>query len=220
MKEKAIPTTASSEKAIPKEVNATFVASKIGMTIARTNETFRSDGTQYSVQSVTNGAGAYALFGSRKMSSVGTVSAQGLKPSHFQLKNIKGDTTKTFSADFNWANKVITVRKPDSAAGFVLSAGAQDLASFGYQFMFNRPKSNAFVLPLTTGKTYKNFNYRVISQNEIVETDAGKYTCMHLVNGDKELWLGKEAYYLPVKFTIIDKVVGKITVELAALHVK
>lgn len=195
---------ATISSAAPKQVEAVYEATRNGQPFATVTETYRVDNGRYRIESVTRGSGIYALFGERRLTSEGEVTPQGLKPSHFELH--QGDNEKkALYADFDWAAGKLTMKVKGKLETVPLPAGAQDLSSFMYQFLFKQPTGSEFVLPVTTGKRLKQYHYNVVGRDVPLQTAAGNFSTIHLADADKsddeskELWLGKEAHYLPVR---------------------
>ena len=63
---------------------------------------------------------------------------------------------------------------------------------------------------LTTGKRLKQYHYTVVERDVPLQTAAGNFSTVHLADANKsddegkELWLGKEAHYLPVRLIMKD----------------
>lgn len=210
--------------AAPTQVEAVYEATRNGQPFATVTETYRVENGRYRIESVTRGSGIYALFGERRLTSEGEVTPQGLKPSHFELH--QGDNEKkALYADFDWAAGKLTMKVKGKLETVPLPAGAQDLSSFMYQFMFKQPEGNEFVLPVTTGKRLKKYHYTVLERGASLQTAAGDFTTIHLADADKsddegkELWLGKEAHYLPVRLVMKDDG-ATIAQTLTSLSVK
>ncbi|HZV97445.1 MAG TPA: DUF3108 domain-containing protein [Methylophilaceae bacterium] len=211
--------------AAPKQVNVVYQATKNGQPFATVTESYREENGRYRIESVTKGIGVYALFGERKLLSEGEVTAEGLKPTHFELH--QGDNAKkSLFADFDWAANSLTMKVKGNPTTVPLEKGAQDLSSFTYQFMFAPPKAEDVKMPVTTGKKLRSYQYKVAERNVPIEVPAGKFKTVHLANADKEadddkeLWLGAESHYLPVRLTMRDENGAKIEQTLTSLHVE
>jgi hypothetical protein len=210
--------------AAPTQVEVVYEATRNGQPFATVTETYRVEDGRYRIESVTRGSGIYALFGERRLTSEGEVTPQGLKPGHFELH--QGDNErKALYADFDWAAGKLTMKvkgKPETVA---LPAGTQDLSSFMYQFMFSQPEGSELVLPVTTGKRLKRYRYTVLERGASLQTAAGDFTTIHLADTDKsddegkQIWLGKEAHYLPVRLVMKDDG-ATIAQTLTSLRVK
>lgn len=214
---------ASLANAAPKQVDAVYGVTRNGQPFATVTESYRQENGHYRIDSVTEGLGAYALFGKRKLSSEGEVTAAGLKPHHFELHQGNSEK-KTLITDFDWAANKLTMKIKGKPTVVALEKGAQDLASFPYQFMFAPPSGAQVVMPVTTGKQLNNYDYKTSEGVAALETPAGKYKTVHLVNASKdnedqkEFWLGAEAYNLPVRITLLDETGSKIEQTLTSLH--
>jgi len=212
--------------AAPKQVDAVYQATRGGQPFATITETFRQENGRYKIESVTKGIGVYALLGKRTLSSEGEVTAEGLKPSHFELH--QGDNAKkSLYADFDWAANQLNMKVKGSPVTAPLEKGTQDILSLVYQFMFVQPGGNEFTLPVTTGKKVRSYTYQVTERSAAVDVPAGKYKAIHMLNAgkdkdtdDKELWLGIEAHYLPVSLLMHDDNGTVIEQTLTSLHIE
>jgi hypothetical protein len=199
-------------KNIPKSIVSQYEVSKNGQPFARVKEQFKLNGKQYQINSVTKGLGVYALLGERKLSSEGEAQATGLQPSHFELH--QGDNAKkSLLTDFDWAKKTLLMTVKGSQKTAVLVPGAQDLASFPYQFMFMKPTDfkQSVSMPVTNGKKLAQYQYKV--EGEVTLEIAGKaYKTLHLTEVDpektaaeaKQFWLAIEHHYIPVRIQMTE----------------
>lgn len=208
--------------AAPQKLTAVYHVTRNGQPFADVTETFQQEGGHYKLESVTKGIGIYGLFGVRRLASEGDVTADGLRPSHFEQQ--QGDNAKkAVSADFDWNAKTLAMKAKGQTTTAPLEAGTQDLASYAYQFMFAPPKGDEVLLPVTTGKKQRVYHYRVAERDVVVESAAGKFKTLHLVNAkesgeEKELWLGAEAHLIPVRIVMQDEKGAKIEQVLTSLH--
>ena len=210
--------------AAPKQVQLTYEATRNGQPFATVNETYRQEGNRYRIESVTKGVGVYALFGERRLTSEGEVTAKGLKPAHFELH--QGDNEKrALYTDFDWAGNQLKMKIKGKPNTVPLEAGTQDLSSFIYQFMFAPPSGSELKLPVTTGKKLRTYHYHIDAKNELLEVGAGKFKVMHLNEAmqdedGKELWLAVDKHYLPVKLMMVDDKGSKIEQVLTGINVE
>ena len=207
--------------AAPQKLVAVYHVTRNGQPFADVTETFTQQGGRYKLESITKGIGVYGLFGERRLASEGEVTSDGLRPSHFEQQ--QGDSAKkAVSAEFDWAAKQLAMKSKGNVTTAPLEAGTQDLASFAYQFMFMPPKGDEVVLPMTTGKKQRVYRYKVDARAVEIDTGAGKFKTLHLVNAkdggeEKELWLGAEAHHLPVRILMVDEKGAKIEQVLTRL---
>jgi hypothetical protein len=208
----------------PAKLDVVYEATRNGQPFATVTESYRQENGRYRIESVTKGLGVYALFGERRLTSEGKVTSAGLKPAHFELH--QGDNEKkSLYTDFDWTANVLTMKVKGKSSTAPLEKGAQDLASFIYQFMFMQPAGKDFRLPVTTGKKLRTYHYKVTERGALIEVPAGKFKTIHLEDADKdaaedqkELWLGAESHYLPVRLMMLDETGAKIEQTLTSLH--
>jgi hypothetical protein len=221
---------ASAQPVQPKHIKAVYEVTKNGMPFAKVHEQFVISGNTYKAESITKGIGIYALFGERKLSSVGELTSLGLKPTHFELQ--QGDNPKkAMLADFDWPKNMLRMTVKGEVKEAELAAGTQDLASYAYQFMFlPMPLKNDIVVTLTTGKKLNQYPYKINTEQEVLEVAGTPYKTLHLLppapqdankpQETKELWLAVEHYYVPVRILIVDDNGQKLEQTLTELHVE
>lgn len=212
----------------PKLIQANYEVTKNGQPFAKMKEQFTITGNTYKLESVSKGVGVYALFGERRLTSSGEVTPEGLKPMHFELH--QGDNAKkSLFTDFDWPNKTVHMKVKNNVKDAVLTPGTQDLASYPYQFMFMPAAlKDAVTVTLTTGKKLNQYPYKISTEHETIESAGVQYKTLHLVPADqgksevetKELWLGVEQHYLPVRIMLVDENGEKLEQTLTNLHVE
>jgi Protein of unknown function (DUF3108) len=217
--------------AAPNKVDVVYQATRNGQPFATVTESYQQANGRYRIESVTKGIGVYALLGERRLTSEGEVTSEGLKPGHFELH--QGDNEKrALYADFDWTANVLTMKIKGKAVTAPLEKGTQDLVSFAYQFMFAKPQGDALELSVTTGKKLRIYRYTVTDRDAIMQLPAGAFKTMHLIKADKddqssekqgasdgkELWLGAEAYSLPVRLLLVDENGTKTEQTITSLH--
>jgi hypothetical protein len=196
--------------ALPTEIRATYSIYKSGMLIARDEETFRRDGDSYKIVSESRPEGALKLFFKEHIviTSEGTVSAQGLRPSAYEYR--RADPSRGVKASFDWAKSEIISEHGGKREVFALPALTQDRLSSMYQFMVNIPRANEIIAWMSTGKKSERYSY-VKRGEPTINTKAGEFATVHYARaadaGDAkaELWLAKDRHYLPVRVAYTDK---------------
>lgn len=206
---------------MPTRIQLTYAVTKDGQPFATVKEQFSITGNNYTLESITKGLGVYALFGERKLTSQGTVTEQGLKPSHFELH--QGDNAKkSLINDFDWASNTLNMTVKGKPKTAPLKVGTQDLASYGYQFMYLAavaPLKNAVTVFLSTGKKLDTYTYNIADALETLTLKAengteSNYETLHLTEktteateakDEKALWLSTKHYYLPVRILLKDE---------------
>lgn len=209
--------------AAPRQVELVYEATRNGQPFATVTETFRQENGRYRIESVTQGIGVYALFGKRRLLSEGEVTEQGLKPSHFELHQGDNDK-KSLLTDFDWAQNQLNMQVKGKTVTAPLEPGAQDLASFIYQFMFRPPVGEDVNMPVTTGKKLRSYHYRVTERDVPLDLPGGHFKTLHLVDATpegedgKEFWLATDRHHLPVRLEMRDDKGAKIEQILTSVH--
>lgn len=199
--------------AAPKKLVAQYEVTRKGQPFATVTETFSQENGKYHIESTTKGIGAYALLGVRKLSSEGQITAEGLKPSHFELS--QGDNEKkSLFTDFDWANNTLNMKVKNKMRTAPLEKGTQDLASYAYQWLIKPPSTENNSLFITTGKKVHAYQYKIIAKDVQIETAAGKFKTMHLAESSstdadntedkKQLWLATEKQHIVVRLVLQD----------------
>lgn len=187
------------------EVNAQFDSSPVGKASMR----YEFDGEHYHLNSVMQAKGLVALFiPDLVQTSDGKVGANGLQPQHY-LYQFGDKKNKTFSADFDWQAKTLSLHSASEVKELPLVEGAQDLLSFMYQFMFVPPLQN-MQLAITNAKKLGIYDYSFEGE-ETIATKMGPLSTIHLLRqadgGDEktELWLALDYQHVPVKIRKTEK---------------
>lgn len=210
---------------LPKRIVATYAVTKNDQPFANVREEFSISGHQYQLESVTKGIGVYALFGERVLRSQGNVTEQGLKPSRFELR--QGDNPKkTLLAEFDWDKQNLRMTVKGKLKEAMLQSGAQDLASFAYQFMYlPQPLKDQVAVTLTTGKKLDQYHYSIKPEAETIQAAGMQYKTLHLTpaeQGDetKELWLAADYHFVPVRILLVDENGQKLEQTLTELRIE
>jgi Protein of unknown function (DUF3108) len=208
--------------AAPQNITVAYHVTRNGQPFADVTETYRQEGGRYKLESVTKGIGVYALLGKRRLSSEGEVTPEGLRPAHFE-QDQGDDPKRKITADFDWATGTLNMVVKGKTKTVALQPGTQDLASYAYQFMFTPPQGDYVQLPVTTGRKLKTYRYRLEERDAPVETVAGTYKTLHFVNAtegsdEKQLWLGVDVHYIPVRIVMPDDQGGSLEQGLTSLH--
>ncbi len=216
---------ASAAQALPKNVQLEYDVARNGKPFAKVKESFTQNGKQYRIQSVTKGLGLYALLGERVLTSIGAVTKEGLKPSHFELHQGKSDK-KALLADFDWIKGKLTMQQKGETKTEILTKGTQDLASYGYQFMFNPPIKDEVKVSMTTGKKLNFYQYKVMARGLKLDVGKTSFKTLNISNeasagqDKKQLWLAEEQYYLPVRYKLTDDDGDIFEQTLTKIHVE
>lgn len=211
-------------EAAPQSVKAVYQVTRNGQPFAEVTETFRQVNGRYTLESITDGIGVYGLFGKRRLYSEGEVTAEGLRPGRFEQQ--QGDDAKrSVKAEFDWSASTLTLTSKGKTRQEKLMPGTQDLASFAYQFMFVPPQGDLVEMPVTTGKKLRVYQLDVVARDVELVTPSGRFKTLHLINrkesgDDKQLWLGVDRRFIPVRILMQDDKGAKIEQVLTGLHVE
>jgi len=172
----------------------------------------------YSIISTTQAKGLASLFfGNLTQKSEGTVSEDGLKPNFYSYQ-YGSDTSKSQTANFDWANNILHMHSAKGDSSAKLVAGTQDFLSFMYQFMFT-PPLDSMQITMTNGKRLRTYAY-TFEGEDTVTTKLGDLKTIHLLksSGDEEkteVWLASDYQYLPVRIRKTEKD-GSVIEQIAA----
>lgn len=211
--------------AFPKNIQLEYDVTREGKLFAKVVEQFSQNGKQYNIKSVTKGVGVYALMGERVLTSSGTVTKTGLKPTHFELHQGKS-AKKTLIADFDWAKSLLIMQVKGETRTEKLQPGTQDLASYAYQFMFNPPKKDEVKVTVTTGKKLNQYQYKVLARGTKLDAANKNFKTLHISNqakageDKKQLWLAEDQFYLPVRYLLTDEDGDSFEQTLTKIHVE
>ncbi len=209
----------------PKSIQLEYEVSRNGQAFGTVKESYVQEGNTYRIVSTTKGEGFYALLGKRVLTSQGAVTAKGLVPSQFKLK--RGDSErKSLAADFDWKKLDLSMLVKGDIRKAKLTQGAQDLASYPYQFMFTPPEGKQVKVALTTGKKLKQYTYNIAARDVGIKAAGASFKTLHLVNAEvdgkkkKELWLAPTKHYIPIKYLVVDKHGDKIEQILTKMSIQ
>lgn len=213
--------------AAPQASVATYRLTKMGQPFGAARETFKREAGRYRIESVSNAVGVFALFakgkGKIRLLSNGEVTAEGLRPLHFEHHR-GDDPTKRIVADFDWEKHKAIHQFDGKSESAELPVGTQDRISLLYQFMFHPPQGAGIELEMSNGRQLGRYHYKVIGEETIV-TPAGRFVTVHLSkrSGEQrdgtEVWLAKERHYFPVRIAFDEKEGGTLEQELTALEI-
>lgn len=209
--------------ATPHQITATYSLTRQSQKIGTVTEIFKQADGRYQLDSVTSAVGIYALFmkGKIHLISNGEVTAQGLRPLHFEHQRA-ADPAKTVQADFDWEKMNVTHSFDGRVENITLEPGTQDRLSLQYQFIFAPPGKEDIRLFMTTGKKLNLYQYK-LAEEERITTPAGQFQTIHLVKqrtadeDGTEIWLAKKRHFFPVRIVIEEHNGGKLEQNLISL---
>lgn len=177
-----------------------------GFVVGQTVHTWEHDGLAYKAQSLAETTGLAALFKPARVvqTSVGELTAEGLKPHEFRHERVAG----LDSASFDWARRVVAYGGSEEG----IAPGTQDMLSMYYQVVLLAPQSGALDVPIATGRKLESFRIEVLGEVSLA-LPAGERRALHLKtrsgNDSIEMWLavgaGADRRGLPLKIRFTDR---------------
>jgi hypothetical protein len=184
-----------------------------------TNDTYR-------IRSHAETEGLAELFVSRRLSYVseGRITPAGLQPDALVVSRARRGRSDDFTARFDWATRELTVGAPPAARQVPLTAGTQDIVSFGYQLALLPLAPGRLELTITNG--FKLETYEVeVGAEEMLETPLGNLRTIPLRQIRRpnkegiELWLALDYHRLPVRVRFLDRE-GRMSGEQLATSIR
>jgi len=209
----------------PSRVQAQYDLLQSGLKVAVMHETFIRSQNQYRIESVTRPYGLLALLKHEtiRITSTGTVTAQGLRPQTFDYR-LEHDTERNAHASFDWSAGKITLTDRSGTRSLPLPSGTQDRLSAMYQFMFlPLAKSTELKFDMTNGSKVDDYHY-LITPDRHATVPLGSFQTLYLAsppspNGRRtEIWLAKKFSHLPCKMVITKGDGDKLTQALTQLN--
>jgi hypothetical protein len=155
-------------KELPNILEMKYELTQNGELLGTVVEKFVTDETQkYRIESVTKGAGLYALFGDRILMSEGSISPEGLKPKHFEVHQ-GNNSSKDAIVDFDWENQILITRYKGSETKENIENKTQDLISYLYQFNFESFDDSMIEFAAATGKKYKKYQFKILDKKAML----------------------------------------------------
>ena len=182
------------------------------------------DGDRYEVTSEAEAVGFVTLFileGRIRQKSIGTVTAEGLRPERFTEYRTGADDE---GVAFDWEGRKVTFerfgKEPRSQP---LTDNSIDWLSMIFQLAHVPPHGESFDLHVFTQRRFYKFRLMILGTEEI-EVPLGKLQTLHLRHVDPEdnsvvdVWLGLDQHNLPVKLRY-PVARNRITVEQVATRI-
>lgn len=204
---------AAEVRSLPSRIAITYtlIKGEQGLVVGRITHRWEAADGQYTVTSLAQATGIFALFvpGTLIQVSRGSLTPAGLRPDLFWIQRGQSGN-RTESAGFDWATATLRLGKAGEDKTVTLAAGTQDVLSVLYQLALTAPHDAVLELPVTNGRKFDRYRYRVVGE-EPLDTPLGTLTTEHLEKvrepGEDglELWLARDYHYLPVKLRLTDR---------------
>lgn len=213
--------------ALPREIQAEYQVTNLGVKVAHVHETFARKGDDYSIKSVTRAEGPLKLLMDEQVTleSSGKVVSTGLKPMHFGQRRTR-DARHDVQAVFDWERGVIHSTYRGERTQIPLPGHTQDRLSLMYQFMNARTRADEMRVPMSNGRKVEVYTYRMVNE-ERVSTPAGDFDTLHFerVTADgkqrkADVWLAKDRFNFPVRIVFDDPKGFRLEQTLVALQAR
>jgi hypothetical protein len=205
------------QAAPPASVEITYEISRNGSIVADVVERLEHNNRVYQVTETWQGRGLYALRGSAKRTSRGSVTPHGLKPLEYTDERSGRDTAR---ATFDWAQKTLTQQYRDGPQKMELPPRPHDRLAFLFDFAFAPPRGKEIVLDIADGRGLSHQVYR-IGARERVTVPAGEFRALKLTRTKADeradIWLAADRDYLPVRILITAK--DGVVIDQAATRI-
>src|SRR5262245_5166961 len=191
----------------PERVEIEYEVMRNGKTVAEVVERLeRGDGT-YQLTENWKGRGAYAVLGSARRSSEGSLDANGPRPREYVDERSGRDTQRVW---FDWNANTITRHYKGATRTEPVPADAQDRLSFLLALSVLCKTGREIAFHVADGRGMSRHVYQHDGR-ERVATPAGEFDTLKLVrrNVDSgefaQVWFAADRIYLPVRIVLQEK---------------
>ncbi len=191
----------------PPHIELTFALTRNGSTIAEVTERLDYSAGNYQLTETWKGKGLYALLGSARRQSVGTIKGGVLRPREFFDERSGRDTARAW---FDWNAQTLTKQYQGDKATEPLPPNAQDRLSFLLALsLLPGSKTDTASYSIADGKGLSRHTYKLIGR-ERVKTPVGEFDTIKVARqGDEhetvEVWLAAQYGYIPVRVLDVEK---------------
>jgi Protein of unknown function (DUF3108) len=212
--------------AAPDSVEATYEVFKSGLQVD-VRESYTRDKDRYTISSIWTPVGLLAMFKPEKFisKSEGLIGKQGLQPLHFSHRRER-EVAKNSSAEFDWADRQLSLTSHGQRTVVILPNGTQDRLSAMYQFMFLPLHDSATLnFSMTDGNKLENYSY-ALTHRQKLKVPAGDFEVIYLDSQFKpgetrtEIWLATQYHNLLCKMIITEANGAQFTQVLSKLDIR
>jgi len=191
----------------PSSLEVTYELQRNGSAIADVVERLHYSRGNYTLTETWKGRGIYALLGSARRVSRGTVVGNVLRPSEFFDERTGRATAHAW---FDWKANVLTLQYKDNRRSEPLHRDGQDRLSFLLALSLVPGNAKTVSYHITDGKGISHHRYRVVGA-ERIRTPAGEFDTVRVARIEEpnekdsaELWLAAELGYIPVRLLDVE----------------
>lgn len=172
-------------------------------------ERLERSGNEYQLTETWKGRGLYALLGTARRVSRGSLTPTALRPREFFDERSGRDTARAW---FDWKTQQVTMQYQGERKTEPMFPDTQDRLSFLLALSLLPAKgTKSTSYHIVDGKGVSHHHYEVLGR-ERVKTPAGDFDTVRVARvseGERkesaDLWLAAELGYLPVKLVVVEK---------------
>jgi hypothetical protein len=190
----------------PPRLELVFALTRNGSAMAEVVERLEYSGGNYQLTETWKGKGFYALLGSARRVSQGSVEQGTLRPREFFDERSGRDTARAW---FDWKTQTLTMQYRGKRASEPLPANAQDRLSFLFALSLVPGTAESVSYTIADGRGLSRHLYKLAGR-ERIKTPAGEFDAIKALRhgADREsaeLWLAVERNYIPVRLLVVEK---------------
>jgi Protein of unknown function (DUF3108) len=190
----------------PPQLEITFTLTRNGSAMAEVTERLEYAKGSYKLTETWKGRGMYALLGTARRVSQGTIADGALRPREFFDERSGRDTARAW---FDWKTLQVTMQYQGERKTEPMFPDTQDRLSFLLALSLLPGKAQSTSYHVVDGKGLSHHKYQVLGR-ERLETPAGAFDTVkvaRLSEGERketaDLWLAAELGYIPVRLLVI-----------------
>ena len=189
----------------PARIEIAYEMTRNGSSMAETLEQLEHSAGRYQLTETWTGKGVFALMGTIKRISRGSIAADGSRPREFSDERTGREPAHAW---FDWEAKTLTMQYKDPPRVEPLPPNAQDRLSFLLALSFLPGRAESVRFSIADGRGLSRHEYRV-SGRERLKTPAGEFDTVIVArqsgNDSAQLWLAAELGHLPVRLLVVQK---------------
>ena len=190
----------------PARIEVVYLVTRDGSSMAEITERLEYANGNYHLTETWKGKGMYALLGSARRVSQGTIVNNVLRPREFFDERSGRDTARAW---FDWKAQTLTMQYKGHKGVEPMPPNAQDRLSFLFALSLLPGNGDSVSYSIADGKGLSRHTYKVIGR-ERLRIAAGEFDTVKVARQGEdretaELWLAAARSYIPVRLLIVEK---------------
>src|SRR3954469_8014145 len=190
----------------PPRIELVFTLTRNGSVMAEVSEQLQYAAGNYQLTETWKGKGFYALLGSARRVSQGSIENGELRPREFFDERSGRDTARAW---FDWKAQTLTMQYQGNKASEPLPPNAQDRLSFLFALSLLPGKADSVSYSIADGKGLSRHEYKVVGR-ERLKTPVGEFDTVKVARKGEgrestELWLAAGRGQAPVRVFLVEK---------------